>query len=321
MKISKSTRATATLVLVGMSCWAQAQAPSEFVIAQGETVYRQHCAVCHGQGGRPNTPAGQLLSPKPRDFSDPVDMARVSFDQMYTAIKDGRPGTAMAPWNTVLTDVQIGHVIDYIHTFVPASVRSAPYEASVELGRRLYRRSCVVCHGNDGQADTQAARMLDPPPVAFADPVAMARVDDGRMYMAITKGVPGSGMSSWEHALVPAEVIDLMRYIRTLEQPLPANMSEADLDVTVGGNVYAKHCVACHGATGNGRTTLTESLGRFPLDFSDAGAMRAVSEDSLRQTILHGRPGTAMAPWRGILNEEDVRRVIVYIQRTFQGSS
>jgi mono/diheme cytochrome c family protein len=246
-------------------------------------------------------------------------MARVSFDQMYTAIKDGSPGTAMAPWHTVLTDVQIGHVIDFVRNFVPATVRAAPYEASVELGRRLYRRSCVVCHGNDGQADTQAARMLDPSPTRFSDPVAMARVDDGRMYMAITKGVPGTGMSSWEHALVPAEVIDIMRYIRTLEQPVPATMSQADLDLTVGRNIYTEHCVACHSDNGNGRTPLTESLGRYPRDFSNAAAMRAVSDDALREAIIHGRPGTAMAPWRGILNEEDVRRVIVYIRRTFQG--
>jgi mono/diheme cytochrome c family protein len=291
------------------------------VLSQGESVYRQHCAVCHGQDGGANTAAGRLLIPKPRDFSDPVDMARVSFDQLYNAIKDGRPGTAMAPWQVVLTDVQIGHVVDYIRAFVPDDVRSAPYEASVELGRRLYQRSCVVCHGTAGQADTQAARMLNPAPTRFSDPVAMARVDDGRMYMAITKGVPGTAMSSWEHAMVPAEVIDIMRYLRTLEQPLPANTSQADLDLTVGKEIYSEHCIACHGENGNGRTALTESLGRYPLDFSDARAMRAVSDDALRQTMLHGRPGTAMAPWRGILNEEDVRRLIVYIRQTFQGSS
>ena len=120
--------------------------------------------------------------------------------------------------------------------------------------------------------------------------------------------------------MVPAEIIDIMRYIRTLEQPLPANMSQLNLDLTVGGEIYAKHCVACHGEAGNGRTALTESLGRYPRDFSDASVMRAVSDDALRQTILHGRPGTAMAPWRGILNEEDVRRLILFIRRTFQDS-
>ncbi len=162
--------------------------------------------------------------------------------------------------------------------------------------------------------------MLDPPPTNFSDPVAMARVDDGRMYLAITKGVPGTAMSSWEHAMVPAEVIDIMRYIRTLERPLPAGMSQLDLDLAVGGQIYTEHCIACHGAEGNGRTALLEALGRYPRDFSDPGAMHAVSDEALRQTILHGRAGTAMAPWRGILNEEDVRRLILYMRRTFQRS-
>jgi mono/diheme cytochrome c family protein len=247
-------------------------------------------------------------------------MARVSFDRMYSAIKEGIPGTAMAPWNIVLSDMQMGAVIDYIRTLAPRSARSAPYAASLELGRRLYRRGCVVCHGDDGRADTQAARMLDPPPTNFSDPVAMARVDDGRMYLAITKGRPGTAMSSWEHAMVPAEIIDIMRYVRTLEQPLPGNMSQLDLDLTVGENIYTRHCVECHGKGGDGRTSLTEALGQYPRDFSDAEAMRAAPEDVLRQTIIHGKPGTAMAPWRGILNEDDIRRVIFYIRRTFQRS-
>jgi mono/diheme cytochrome c family protein len=315
------TRARFAWLLVGFCFWTTAEPAPSSTLALGESLYQQHCAVCHGQQGRPDTAAGRLLAPRPRVFSDPVDMARVSFEQMYGAIKEGRPGTAMAPWNTVLTDLQIGAVIDYIFTFLPESSRSAPYEASVALGRRLYRARCVVCHGDTGRADTEAARMLDPPPTDFTDPVAMARVDDGRMYLAITKGVPGTAMSSWEHAMVPAEVIDIMRYVRTLERSLPAGMSRRDLDLTVGGNIYEEHCIVCHGAEGKGRTLLMQSLGRYPMDFSDTKAMRAVSDDVLRQTILNGRPGTAMAPWQGILNEEDVRRLILFIRRTFQRSS
>lgn len=320
MKKFMNTRATVAWLLAALCCWTTAESAPGPALSDGESLYRQHCTVCHGQDGRPDTAAGRLLFPRPRAFSDPVEMARVSFDQMYSAIRDGRPGTAMAPWSVVLTEAQIGFVIDYIRAFVPDSARSAPYEASLELGRRLYRRGCVVCHGDSGRADTQAARMLDPPPTDFGDPVVMARVDDGRMYRGITKGVPGTAMSSWEHAMVPAEVIDIMRYIRTLEQPLSADMSQLDLDLAVGGEIYANHCVACHGEEGNGRTALIESLGRYPRDFSDARAMKAVSDDVLRQAILHGRPGTAMAPWRGILNDEDVRRLILFIRRTFQDS-
>jgi cytochrome c oxidase cbb3-type subunit 3 len=317
-------KALALLVLAGC-CWSLAALAAEIqaasTLAQGESLYQRHCAVCHGRDGHPDTAAGRLLSPRVRSFSDPVEMARMSFDRMYRAIKEGRPGTAMAPWSTVLSDIEIAAVIDYIHTLAPASAGLIPYQVSLELGERLYRRSCVVCHGENGQAETEAARMLEPPPTRFADPVVMARVDDGRMYLAITKGRPGTAMSSWEHAMAPAEIIDLMRYIRTLAQPRPPGMGQLELDLTVGGQIYARHCVECHGSTGSGRTPLTEGLGRFPRNFGDAGAMRSVTDDALRQTIIQGRPGTAMAPWRGILNEEDIRRVILYIRRTFQRQS
>ena len=311
------------LLGVGFTVTAElaAQVSSVSVVEQGETVYQTHCAVCHGADGRGNTPAGRLLTPGVRVFADPVAMARVTYDRMYRAIKDGRPGTAMAPWHTVLSDIEIGAVIDYIRTLAPEGAGVPGSDAmSLESGRRLYQRSCVVCHGTDGRADTEAARILDPPPSEFADPIVMARVDDGRMYLAITKGRPGTAMSSWEHAMVPSQIIDIMRYVRTLEQPLPAGMSQADLDLTVGRGVYAQHCVGCHGERGDGNTPLSASLDRQLPDFTDAAAMGAVSDDLLRQAIINGRPGTAMAPWRGVLNEEDIRRVILFIRQTFQTS-
>ena len=290
-------------------------------IAQGAAIYQRHCVVCHGEDGRANTAAGRLLAPRPRAFADPVEMARVTYDRMYHAIKEGRPGTAMAPWQTVLSDVEIGAVIDYIRTLAPSGAHSlTDQELSLEVGRRLYQHSCVVCHGADGRANTEAAQVLDPPPRNFADPIEMARVDDGRMYLAVTKGRPGTGMASWEHVMVPAEIIDTMRYIRTLEQPLPAGMSRVDLDLTVGRGIYAEHCVACHGERGDGNTPLAANLEPHPRDFTDATAMGAVSDQVLRHAIINGRPGTAMAPWRDILNEEDIRRVILFIRRTFQPS-
>ncbi len=296
-----------------------AQAPTPSAYERGKTLYETHCAVCHGVDGRADTPLGRMLNPRPRNFADPVEMARLTVDRIYQAIKEGRPGTAMAPWGQVLTETQIGDVIDYIHTLASPSGRPLSGEQlSLEVGRRLYNRECAVCHGADGRADTEAAKVLHPSPSKFADPIEMARLDDGRMYSAIKLGRPGTAMGGWGELLSPAEIIDLMRYVRTLGQPPPAGMTAAQLDISVGEQIYRQHCMVCHGEKGDAKTSLGQSLVPHPRDFTRTQEMASISDRELAQAIALGRPGTSMAPWRGVLNSEDIRRVILYIRRQFQ---
>ena len=274
--------------------------------------------MCHGVDGSAGTPVGQLLSPRPRNFTDPVDMARVTVDRMYRSITEGRPGTAMAAWKQVLTETEIGDVIDYIHELATsrATANIPSQQLSLQVGKRIYEREkCANCHGLDGRANTAAAKVLDPPPRDFADPIAMARVDDGRMYMAIYRGRPGTAMGGLGAQLAPAEIIDVMRYVRTLVQPLPGAMTPSELDVQVGGRIFAQYCTPCHGERGDARTPLAAHLSPPPRDFTDRAAMAKVADEQLANSIVRGVPGTAMAPWDGVLNKEDVRRVLVYVRQ------
>jgi len=38
-------------------------------VANGETIYRDHCAVCHGDHGKGNGPAAGALTPRPTDLT------------------------------------------------------------------------------------------------------------------------------------------------------------------------------------------------------------------------------------------------------------
>ena len=112
-----------------------------------------------------------------------------------------------------------------------------------------------------------------------------------------------------------------MRYVRTLVQPLPTGMTRADLDAQVGERIYRQHCVACHGEKGNSQTPLGQSLTPHPRDFTSFQEMSKITDKQMAETIARGSQGTAMAPWRGVLNAEDIRRAIVYIRKTFQTKS
>lgn len=311
------------LLLVGISfalaAPLAAQPPPQRVHERGKALYEAYCAVCHGVDGRADTPVSEHLQPRPRNFADPIEMARVAEDRIYRAIKEGRPGTAMAPWGQALSETQIGDVIDYIRSLTPPLPPGfTPERLSLEVGRRIYEKDCAMCHGSGGRADTEVAKVLRPRPTNLFDPIEMARVDDGRMYAAIKLGRPGTAMGGWGELLSPVEIIDVMRYVRSLQLPLPAGMTRAGLDVLVGERIYREHCVVCHGDKGDGQTTLSQALLPRPRDFTNAQEVGRISDKEMAQRIIHGRPGTAMASWAGVLNAEDIRRVILFIRQAFQ---
>ncbi len=76
----------------------------------------------------------------------------------------------------------------------------------------LYSQNCAVCHGPDGRAQTERAKALDPPPASFRDPSRLNLLSPFRVYNALTFGVPGTGMASFD-SFPSAERWDLAFYV------------------------------------------------------------------------------------------------------------
>lgn len=76
----------------------------------------------------------------------------------------------------------------------------------------LYGQSCAVCHGFDGRAQTERAKTLEPRPASFRDPSRLNLLSPFRVYSALTFGVPGTGMASFD-SFSPAERWDLAFYV------------------------------------------------------------------------------------------------------------
>lgn len=70
-------------------------------------------------------------------------------------------------------------------------------------------------------------------------------------------------------------------------------------------HMVRQDCGSCHGMT------LQGGLGSPLLPNNLAGK----DKDFLAATILDGRPGTAMPPWRGMLSDEDVNWIVDYLKR------
>ena len=80
----------------------------------GAATYSQVCQICHGDGGRGDGPGGAALEPPPADLVVHVPLHPEA--DLFRFIRDGIPGTGMAPLGGQLTDEQIWHVINYIRT-------------------------------------------------------------------------------------------------------------------------------------------------------------------------------------------------------------
>ena len=86
--------------------------------ADGQGIYSNKCAMCHGADGRGNGPAAAALSPPPADFNSSSFWKNTSKEKMRDTIENGHgqmPAFELSPSD-------INAVLKYLsQTFKPAS--------------------------------------------------------------------------------------------------------------------------------------------------------------------------------------------------------
>jgi len=83
----------------------------------GRVVYEQRCAACHGATGGGDGPAAAAIEPRPRNFRDPDFWRGRSAEDLRRVVRDGKPGTLMAPFAGVLSDADIEAVVAFLASF------------------------------------------------------------------------------------------------------------------------------------------------------------------------------------------------------------
>lgn len=86
------------------------------LLAKGKATFTTNCVACHGEKGDGNTPAGQALNPKPRNFVTEKFKGGDKPADVFKTITEGRAGTAMAAFKHLSEDDRWG-LVYYVLSF------------------------------------------------------------------------------------------------------------------------------------------------------------------------------------------------------------
>ena len=194
---------------------------------------------------------------------------------------------------------------------------SASFSASAgETGANLFENNCAVCHGEQGKGGTG---------VPLALPDFQRQVSDEFLYTTIRMGRPGRVMPAFTR-LSDAEVHQIIDYIRSfthVEKP-KNNTARIQGNIEHGKQLFAQDCAACHGDHGQGGkgTGVTFSRPRdLPIlapALNNPGFLASATDTMIKQTLLQGREGTPMNPFKGQkVKDQDINDIVSYV-RSFQ---
>jgi mono/diheme cytochrome c family protein len=91
----------------------------------------------------------------------------------------------------------------------------APTQESIAAGRKIYLKTCAMCHGKTGDADGPAVIELNIHPAKLSDP-KLATESDGALFWKMTTGK--KPMPTYGKRLSETDRWNLVNYIRTLSK-------------------------------------------------------------------------------------------------------
>jgi len=182
-------------------------------------------------------------------------------------------------------------------------------------GERLYTQHCGACHGSHGEGGVG---------VPLALPDFLAVVDDEFLFKTIRHGRPGRVMPAFKNlssAQVKAIVAHIRGFAPQVKAPVFDRIGKVHGDAKRGEALYALHCAACHGKSGEGGhgTGVTFSRPRdFPImppALNNPGFLAAASDQMIRATLIKGRQGTPMVSFlKQGLSEREIDDVVAYVR-------
>ena len=194
-------------------------APQDYpLISEGQKIFAQNCAACHGNSGLGDGPAGQSLDPKPANFHESERKLASSPFQYFNTIRLGVPGTGMPPF-TSLSDKEIWSL-----AFFVKSLGYQKPDGALAFDLPLNKVSALKdeeilksLSGSDAEKNKTLAviRTFEPAPKEESQFLAIARTHLNQSYDHFNKG---------EYELATSESVkSYLQGIEPLEPKIKAN--------------------------------------------------------------------------------------------------
>ena len=287
----------------------------------GKEIYRFYCYQCHAYSGDARTLSSTYLDPQPRDFTAETAES-LPLERMLDAVRNGRPGTAMVNFDSVLTDPQIDMVVAYIRDELLGNPDSgekyhspengwedhAQYRAAFPFvageiplgrpldqlsaeqraGRQLYVSACVSCHDQPNSGGSRVT--WEPRAVSYP-------------------------REHYSHREAPLDVVSAASPYARHEIPVvPENMTQQQ---SHGMRLYQDNCAFCHAPDGTGKNWIGSFLEPRPRDLTSPEFTLHAAPTAFRELVKQGIPNTSMPAWRHVLTDEEIDAIIAYVELAF----
>jgi cytochrome c oxidase cbb3-type subunit III len=176
-----------------------------------KTLYATNCAGCHGEDGK-NGP-GRILN-------DPLYLSLIPQEALKDVLIHGRPGTSMPAWakseGGPLLPEQIDALVDGMeknwakkvttNAAAPLPSYASTGNGDVEAGRKVFARSCFMCHGPGAKVGS------------VTDVSYLSLVSNQMLRTSVIVGRPDLGMPDYRFlklgkALNEQEITDVVAFL------------------------------------------------------------------------------------------------------------
>jgi mono/diheme cytochrome c family protein len=163
---------------------------------QGQALFAEKCAPCHGVTGAGDGRMAAQLPVTPPAIGTSAVIHTLIPANMFAIVTNGNLGQGMPPFSGSLTDAQRWNVIAYVY-----SLSSTP--ATVAQGKTVYDAQCASCHGADGRNNGD-----------FTDQASLAKKADQDLYTVTSSGA--KDMPGYADKLDEGQRWAVVSYIRSL---------------------------------------------------------------------------------------------------------
>lgn len=213
------------------------------------------------------------------------------------------------------------------------------YQTVFEEAKVIHVQRCLSCHGCSGNGQGPYARTLVARPANIYERVSNYPAMNFHFWR-VSEGVPGTAMPPWRLSLTDDERWKIVLYedsyksgaVRTVDgsysddaairyatetsaaPPIPGTKDEWE----EGKRLYELYCAQCHGLQGGGDGPASGATpGGYirpePAVFPETGHDFKYYGQYVWK-VREGVPTTHMPPWKLALSDEEVSRVILYVQ-------